>query len=91
MAILPMYAIKDVKAGAYSPPLAQHHVSSAKRQFAQAAANSKTLVSQYPADFELWFIGDYNDVTGQVTNNLPEFVMTGIQAQSDAPKGGSHE
>lgn len=65
--MLKLYSIKDVK-GAYSEPFTALNDSIAAR-------NVKTLVNGqkgsqyalYPEDFELWVIGDYDELIGLVT------------------------
>ena len=62
--MLKLYSIKDTKGGFSAPFLAQND--------ALAARNVKTVINSqkgspenlYPEDFELWYIGEFDEITG---------------------------
>lgn len=65
-----IFTIRDTKAEMYNTPFFQKSVGEAERNFKTLVNDSKSTVSQYPEDFDLYYIGDYDDLTGKI-NELP--------------------
>lgn len=61
--MLKVYSIKDTKGSFYEPMLAQNDAL-AVRNVRGVVNSGKGLLAQYPEDFELWFIGEFDEVTG---------------------------
>lgn len=59
-----VFTIFDTKAGFHSPPMVFQTVGLAVRQFIELAEEPQSRISKWPADFVLFEIGDYDDVTG---------------------------
>lgn len=77
-----VYSAKDLKAGIYHTPFQCRHEAEAIRMFTGAANDKNTTIAMYPADFELFKLGEWNDFSGQYTNlETPKFVMNGITAR----------
>lgn len=58
--------LKDVKGG-YAPPIAFYGIPHAVRESELRYLKSKdTMLGQYPGDFELWCIGEWDSQTGDV-------------------------
>ncbi|QXP08533.1 MAG: nonstructural protein [Arizlama microvirus] len=77
-----VYAIKDTKAGVFNNPFFTRHEAEAIRGFNRAANDPNTTISIYPADFELYKLGEWSDFTGCHTDlGTPSFVMNGITAR----------
>jgi len=77
-----MYTIKDIKAGVYNTPWFATNTAEAIRSFHRAAGGQQTNISQFPEDFELFFIGIWDEELGKM-NMLDkcEFVINAIQCQ----------
>lgn len=58
------YSIFDKKAGTYSQPFFCVSQGVAIRQLMDLVRDSRTTVSEYPDDFALYQVGDFDDVTG---------------------------
>lgn len=56
-------ALYDAKANTYSPPFFSPTVDSAKRDFGMLVNDGKSLQSQFPADFDLYLVGEYDCIT----------------------------
>ena len=66
------YAVKDLKVGfQVMQPFQNDEV--AKRAFINAAKNPSSMLSQCPADFELWYLGEFFEENGSFVS-VPEFI-----------------
>lgn len=61
--MLKVYSIKDTKGSFYEPMVAQNDAL-AVRNVRGVVNSGKGLLAQYPEDFELWYIGQFDEVTG---------------------------
>lgn len=70
-----IYSIKDVKAG-FEPVFCRANDELAKRDFISAFkfGSQPNRFQQFPADYELWYIGEMNDKSGQIVSE-PQFLM----------------
>ena len=62
-----IFTIFDSKVESYSVPFFQPHVGHAIRQFTDLVNDPKTSVGKYPEDYTLFEIGEYDEVTGKIT------------------------
>lgn len=69
--ILKIFAIRDIKAEAYFPPFFLPTPGLAERQFSDMVNNPDQITGKYPEDFTLYYLGEFNDHTGDI-NPLPE-------------------
>lgn len=75
------YAIRDDKAGRFGPPFTKATEGEATRDFQMLARDEKSTVSQFPGDYDLYQVAEYNDVTGKITPlETIRIVMKGINA-----------
>jgi hypothetical protein len=56
-------SVYDTKAKLWSTPFFSHSAVVATRDFA-AAAKGQGGIAQFPADYELWSIGEWHEETG---------------------------
>jgi len=69
-----MYSIYDKKMGSYMVPMFVKHIVEIQRNMIQVMSNEKSLVAQFPTDFEVYLLGEFNDKTGELTlKSKPEF------------------
>lgn len=71
---LNIYTIKDAKAGTHAQPFFSVNHTTAMRSFYVSVKDPSNPLSAYPEDFSLWHLGTYNDITGKLDGNDPEFV-----------------
>ena len=64
--ILKMYTIRDTKTEFYNTPWFKKTHGEAERDFRTATKDEKTMLSKHPEDFDLFYLGDYDDQTGKV-------------------------
>jgi len=63
---LKCYSIRDSKAEIFNPPFYKKTHGEAERDFATLCRDPKSLANQYPEDFDLYYCGDYDDITGKL-------------------------
>lgn len=77
--MLKVYAIFDDKAGCYNLPFYCNTDGMAVRAFSAAINDSQRLESQYPQDFHLYRLGEFDDEKGCIINEtMPVFVANGV-------------
>jgi len=71
-----LYAIKDGKGEFFSPPFLKHTHGEAERDFRTLAKDEKSTVFQYPEDFDLYYLGLYDNSTGKMqTLDAPQHII----------------
>lgn len=75
-----LVSIRDSKAETWTPPHPTTNKAVALREFGCLVNdNSQTLVSQHPADFDLFQVASLDDpFTGKVEGNVPEHIANGL-------------
>lgn len=61
-----IYAVYDDKSGIYDGPVPSNNDGVALRNFANMARNPDSPIGRNPECFSLWWIGTYNDATGEI-------------------------
>lgn len=62
-----LFSIRDQKAGRYGPPFAKQTRGEAEREFFTITNNEQSTINQFPADFDLWEIGELDQTNGKIT------------------------
>lgn len=76
---LKMYCVRDSKAEIYNNPFFSITHAEAERTFQSAVRDPKTKVGQYPEDFDLYYVGTYDDNTGKIMpTDSPQHIVKGI-------------
>ena len=74
------FAVLDVKASAYGMPMFMSTRGLALRGFADACADSRSMLAQHPEDYQLFEIGEYDQNNGRLNSlEQPELVATASQ------------
>lgn len=75
---VPYYSVKDTKAGQFRDAYAAAHTATAIRAFQQQCNNDKNEYGAYPSEFELYFVGHFDQTHGRfIALENPEFVVGG--------------
>lgn len=79
-----VFAIKDVKAGAFATePMCAASRGVAERSFRERVNDPAYPFAKWPGDYELWFLGEFDPVSGQLLPlEAPEFGVNGAQLVS---------
>ncbi len=62
-----MFAIYDNKAEYYLNPLTFNTTGESLRNFSDAVNDTQTMLHRHPGDFNLFEIGTYDNLTGQIS------------------------
>jgi len=69
--ILKAYSVLDTKTGVHALPFFLHHDALAIRAIINVALEPASTLSQYPSDFVLLRIGEYDDNIGALFSSQP--------------------
>lgn len=71
-----MFSVKDNKSGLFFNPQVNVHRANVIRGLQQELKNPESVISQYPEDYTLYELGQFNDETGEVISKTsPEMVI----------------
>lgn len=73
--IRPIYSIRDIKTRVYDQPMCFHNDESAMRSVRNMMHKVPTL-SDYPEDFQLFQVGQFDDATGEVVPGTVNLVCS---------------
>lgn len=75
-----IFSIRDAKSGLFHAPFYKNAHGEAERDFQTMANDEKSIVSKYPEDFDLYYLGEYEDDTGKFnTLDTPQHVAKAVQ------------
>ena len=80
-----MYSIHDSKGGFYSNPFYARQNGEAIRSFMNAVddPSPNNLMHRHPADYSLFEIGSFDDLTGVITPIDPKHLCNGVDIQKE--------
>lgn len=67
-----LFVIKDAKSGVHGVPYSFVSRGVALREFNDLVNNPKAAYAKHPDDYSLWYIGEYDDLTGRIVSIEPE-------------------
>lgn len=70
-----MYTFYDKKAVFHMTPLFLNDDNDAKRVACDVMRSGDSILSNYPEDYALYFVGDYNPSTAEVNNIIPPVLV----------------
>lgn len=78
MALLGAFSIFDLKVGAFSPPFFVRTRGEAVRSFTDACKDDNLMFKRHPADYRLFFVGEFDDQAGRLAPiSQPEPIIGG--------------
>lgn len=86
MSKLKVYSVKDVKIGTYKKPFFSGHDEIAKRDFRLAVNDDRTSLYYSPADFELWYLAEFDEDRGIFIEGGAQLIETAIGAKMSVPE-----
>lgn len=63
-----LYSIRDIKLEKYGQPFVAPNDEIAKRMLQSTIRAGQTTIAEYPEDFQLFKLGEYNEDTGELKN-----------------------
>lgn len=77
--LLKIFSIRDSKGEIYNTPWFKKTHGEAERDFREAAKDDKSYLSKYPEDYDLYYIGEYDDQTGTIKPlDTPQHMLKAI-------------
>lgn len=74
-----LYSVFDMKSASYGPLVAYHTDGEAARAVALVLREKGSAISEFPADFNLTCLGNWEPQTGELTGDEPR-VVCNLQA-----------
>lgn len=85
--MLKIYSLRDNKMNTYLKPVFAVHLVQIQRDLVNIVKDQNSMVGQHPSDFELCYIGEYDESTAEFKlNDKPEFVMNCNEFNSQGEK-----
>ncbi len=79
-----LYAIFDACSGIYEKPFFHTADDAVKREFQDVAMEADHPISKHPEHYSLWRLGNFDNTTGKVINEVNECLWTAIEAISQS-------
>lgn len=75
-----VYAVYNSKAKFFNQPFTSKTDGEAERSFEQAVNDPQTFINRYPEDYDLYYLGQFDDNTGKYqTLKTPEHKFKAVQ------------
>lgn len=89
--MLKVFSVLDSKAGAFLKPFCSPNQGTAVRDFSQGVYSEGSPLNQFPEDFSLFELGEFDDTKGVFINRepAPHQVVTAVSvlAMRGTPRG----
>lgn len=80
--LLKIYSIRDDKAQVFNAPFFQKTHGEAERSFTRLLSDDKSMVAQYPDDYDLYYLGEYDDVKGTINPlDTPQHIVKAVNVK----------
>lgn len=73
------FCVMDSKTGQFGLPFFSPTMESGKRLFGDLCSDGQSLPSRYPEDFNLYYLGEFEDDTGNLLSVVPQNLGVGTQ------------
>lgn len=78
-----IFAIKDLQADVFTRPFIFIEDGAAKRALMHAVSGADNAMSDNPDDYNLYYLGEYDDRTGIIIPDDPKRIWTGAEALAE--------
>lgn len=80
---LKIFSIRDSKGEAFGQPFFQKTHGEAERNFKTLVSDEKSMISKFPEDFDLYYIGEYDDQKGLIKSlDTPQHITKAVALNS---------
>lgn len=78
--MLKVYSIRDAKAEVFNMPFYKKTHGEAERDFTSLANDDKSSVFNFPEDYDLYYLGEYDDQSGKLVSlDTPQHIVKAVQ------------
>lgn len=74
-----LYSIHDKTAAMFCPPFSCVNDAQATRAFQSNMQNPDSNIARFPADYNLYYVGEFNELTGELEFEEPTRIITGLE------------
>lgn len=79
---LVIFSIFDKKAVAYNQPFYYHQKGQAIRALQDNVNEPNSPISKHPEDYALYKIGEFDDLSGEIKSQKPEFIEEALNLKN---------
>lgn len=77
---LKAFSIRDSKGEIFNPPFFKKTLGEAERDFHQLCKDDKSMPAKYPEDYDLYYLGNYDDCSGKfMPLDTPQNMVKAVQ------------
>lgn len=85
--MIKVFAVFDLKAGAYMMPFTMPATGQALRAFSDSVNDPKTGFYRHPGDYELFLIGEFDEISGQLSGKVnPEYLVRALDVKEEVDR-----
>lgn len=88
--MLRSYSIKDEKSSSFNTPFFALSDGVAIRQFMDLCNDAQSLVFKHPEDFSLWFLGTFDEVSGELKATERKHLIDATAFVADGVNNGAN-
>lgn len=78
--IIQVFAVLDRMAGYYGNPFFMASAGEARRAFSEVAGDMSTQIGRHPGDFALYYMGEFDNISGEFHMCPPEHLVGAVEA-----------
>lgn len=79
---LKAFSVRDQKGEIFHTPFFKKTHGEAERDFAQLCSDPKSTVAQFPEDFDLYYVGTYDDQKGTFQSlDTPQHMLKAVSVR----------
>jgi len=84
-----IYSVRDKRANEYGQPMAMPTDAHAVRSFQQEVnrEDAGNMLNQYPEDFAMYYVGDFDQEHGTITETGPQLLLEAVAAKRPKEAG----
>jgi len=74
-----VFSVRDLKAEMFSRPFFSKAPGEAIRSFSMECENPESMLHRYPDDYQLYRVGEFNELTGELVYTGPSAPVCGAR------------
>lgn len=75
-----LFSVRDKAVGAFLQPFFSRSKGEALRSFTEAVNDEKSMFHKHETDYTLFYLGEFDDVSGLFATSEPERLLTAMEA-----------
>lgn len=82
---LKVFSIRDSKGEIFHQPFFNKSHGEAERNFRELTNDQKSMISKYPEDFDLYYLGTYDDNSGRMEPlDTPQHIIKAVNVKQQS-------